>query len=132
MESLGLCMSDFGALEVLHHKGPLPVDTIRKKILISSGSMTAAVDRLERQGLVQRKNSATDRRARIAHLTTKGTALIEQLFAEHAQDMDQSFSCLNRKEKETLAELLRKLAGTDQQQASLKSEGQSARKRGKK
>jgi len=107
---MGLCLSDFGALEALLHKGPLPVNTLGKKILISSGSMTAAIDRLERQGLVERKASPTDRRARIAHLTAKGTALIERLFAEHARDMEQAFAFLDGAEKHALAGILGKLA----------------------
>ena len=110
VEAMGLCLSDFGALEVLLHKGPLPVNTLAKKILISSGSMTAAIDRLERQGLVERKGSPTDRRARVAHLTAKGTDLIERLFAEHARDMEQAFACLDGAEKHALAAILGKLA----------------------
>lgn len=114
VEATGLCLSDFGVLEVLLHKGPLPVNTLGKKILISSGSMTAAVDRLEEQGLVVRRSSETDRRERIAHLTEKGRDLIKRLFAEHARDMERAFSCLQSSEKEILAALLRKLGTSDQ------------------
>ncbi len=110
VEAMGLCLSDFGALEALLHKGPLPVNTLGKKILITSGSMTAAIDRLQRQGLVERKDSPTDRRARIAHLTAKGRDLIERLFADHVRDMDQAFACLDAAEKDALASILGKLA----------------------
>src|SRR5258708_2111769 len=41
--------SDFGVLEALLHKGPLPVNEIGKKILLTSGSITVAVDRLEKR-----------------------------------------------------------------------------------
>ncbi len=109
VEALGLCLSDFGVLEALLHKGPLPVSVLGKRILISSGSVTAAVDRLERGGLVERMDAATDRRSRIAHLTRQGRTLIRKLFAEHARDMEQAFSCLDRPEKDALASLLRKL-----------------------
>ena len=71
--------------------------------------MTAAVDRLERRGLVERRSSPTDRRVRVAHLTHKGSTLIRGLFAEHARDMKQAFSCLAGPEKEALATLLRKV-----------------------
>lgn len=107
---LGLCSTDFGVLEALLHEGPLPVNALGKKVLISSGSMTAAIDRLERQGLVERRDSPTDRRARIAHLTPKGKRLIERLFAEHARDMEAAFACLDRREKDALAGALGKLA----------------------
>jgi len=114
VEAMGLCLSDFGALEALLHKGPLPVNELGRKILVSSGSITAAVDRLERQGLVERRDSPTDRRSRIAHLTEKGTTLIRRLFAEHARDMEKAFSCLDRQEKDALATLLAKLAARAQ------------------
>jgi MarR family 2-MHQ and catechol resistance regulon transcriptional repressor len=109
VESTGLCLSDFGVLEALLHKGPLPVSALGKKILVSSGSVTAAVDRLERAHLVERMGAEGDRRSRIVHLTKKGSQLIERLFEEHARDMEQAFSFLDRSEREALSGLLRKL-----------------------
>jgi MarR family 2-MHQ and catechol resistance regulon transcriptional repressor len=131
VEATGLCLSDFGALDALLHKGPLPVNTLGRKILISSGSMTAAIDRLERQGLVERKSSPTDRRARIAHLTAKGTELIERLFAEHTRDMEQAFSCLDNTEKKLLATLLSKVVGQADGPAPLGDRTLLSRKRGR-
>ena len=60
---LRLCLSDFMVLEALLHKGPLTISEIQVKVLLASGSMTAAVDRLESMGLVVRKTTAKDRRA---------------------------------------------------------------------
>lgn len=109
VKATGLCLSDFGVLEALFHKGPLPVNALGKKILLSSGSMTAAVDRLEESRLVERAPTATDRRARIVHLTEKGSGLIRKLFAEHERDMERVFSVLDKRERNALASLLRKL-----------------------
>lgn len=109
VKTMGLGLSDFGVLEALLHKGPLPVNAIRQKVLLSSGSMTAAVDRLEGGGLVERTATPDDRRARIVRLTVKGKSLIGKLFQEHALDMERAFSCLDTAERETLANLLRKL-----------------------
>src|SRR5438445_3358789 len=64
---LEMCGSDFAVLEALLHKGPLPVNEIGKKILLTSGSITVAVDRLEKRGLVERRAHGSDRRARIVH-----------------------------------------------------------------
>src|SRR5258706_2989370 len=64
LESQPICPSDFAVLEALLHNGPLPVNTIGRKVLLTSGSITTAVDRLEGQGLVERRAHATDRRAR--------------------------------------------------------------------
>jgi MarR family 2-MHQ and catechol resistance regulon transcriptional repressor len=129
-EATGLCLSDFGVLEALLHKGPLPVNTLGKKILISSGSVTAAVDRLEREQLVERMDAATDRRARIVHLTPKGTALIRRLFEAHAGDMERAFSHLDGPEREALATLLRKVGRAEGENGSTKPVA-TARPRGK-
>jgi MarR family 2-MHQ and catechol resistance regulon transcriptional repressor len=109
VEATGMCLSDFGVLEALLHKGPLPVSALGQKVLLTSGSITAAVDRLERAGLVERKDAEDDRRSRIVHLTPEGSKLIRKIFAQHTRDMEQAFSCLAAAERETLAGLLRKL-----------------------
>src|SRR5258708_38574277 len=57
-----LGLSDFGVLEALLHKGPLPVNTVGRKIQLTSSSISAAVDRLEAQGLPERRRHATHRR----------------------------------------------------------------------
>src|ERR1700730_1900960 len=69
----GLGVSDFAVLEVLLHKGPLPVNTIGPKVWLTPGSISVAVDRLERKGLVTRKNTDA-RRVRLVVLTAKGRA----------------------------------------------------------
>lgn len=109
VDNLGIGLSDFAVLEALLHKGPLPVNTLGRKVLLTSGSMTAAVDRLERNGLVERADDPEDRRSRIVHLTSEGRALIRTAFAQHKRDMESVFSCLDDNEKSGLANLLRKL-----------------------
>ena len=109
IEATGLCLSDFAILEALLHKGPLPVGAFRSTILISSGSLTIAVDRLEGAGLVERRPAADDRRSRIVHLTTSGAVLIRQHFGQHARDLESAFGCLDGAERQALATLLRKL-----------------------
>ena len=106
---LEMCGSDFAVLEALLHKGPLPVNEIGKKVLLTSGSITVAVDRLETKGLVERQASRTDRRTRMVHLTKGGRKLISRAFAEHAADMERLASAsLTRAERETLIRLLKK------------------------
>ena len=107
---LELCGSDFAVLEALLHKGPLPINEIGKKVLLTSGSITVAVDRLESKGLVERRASGTDRRARIVHLTKAGRELITRVYADHASDMERlAAASLNRAERETLIRLLKKI-----------------------
>ena len=79
----GLCFSEFEILEVLLNKGPLPVNAVGERAFLTSGSATAAVDRLERRGLVRRAADSNDRRTRVVHLTPKGRKLISAIFGEH-------------------------------------------------
>jgi MarR family transcriptional regulator, 2-MHQ and catechol-resistance regulon repressor len=109
IEHLELGGSDFAVLEALLHKGALPVNEIGKKVLLTSGSITVAVDRLEAKGLVERRASADDRRARIVHLTREGRKLITRAYAEHAADMERLASELSAAERATLIRLLKKI-----------------------
>src|SRR5881397_3254983 len=99
--------SDFRVLEVLLHKGPLPVNTIGPKVWLTPGSISVAVDRLEKTGLVKRRNT-DDRRVRLVELTAKGRALITRTFREHAAVMEEAAGVLSNEERRTLLRLLKK------------------------
>jgi len=105
----GLCLTDFAALEALLHKGPLTISEIQDKVRLASGSMTAAVDRLEKLGLVERRASSSDRRARVVRLTAEGKRLAASSFERHAKDLETLMSALSQKEMEQLHGSLRKL-----------------------
>jgi MarR family 2-MHQ and catechol resistance regulon transcriptional repressor len=102
-------MSDFMVLEALLHKGPLTITAIQAKVLLASGSMTAAVDRVEKKGLVVRKTTSTDRRARLIELTPEGRRAAKALFEKHAHDLETLMSILSDNEKQRLYTLLKKL-----------------------
>jgi len=105
----GLGLTDFAALEALLHKGPLKISEIQSKVLLASGSMTAAVDRLEKFGLVVRKASSSDRRARVVELTPHGRRLAACSFEQHAKDLEALMSALSEKEMEQTYRSLKKL-----------------------
>ncbi len=105
----GLCLTDFAALEALLHKGPLTISEIQDKVLLASGSMTAAIDRLEKLGLVVRKPTPSDRRARIVALTREGKRVAAACFGKHARDLEALMSVLSEKEKKQVYESLKKL-----------------------
>src|SRR3954447_24115925 len=79
----GLGDSDFRVLEVLLHKGPLPVNVIGPKVNLTPGSISVAVDRLVAKGLVSRVECSEDRRVRIVALTPRGKAVITPIFKGH-------------------------------------------------
>ena len=101
--------SDFRVLEVLLNKGPLPVNTIGPKVWLTPGSISVAVDRLVKKGLVSRKDHPDDRRVRQVELTAKGRALITRGFGENAAAMEGVANVLSKNERLTLLRLLKKL-----------------------
>jgi MarR family 2-MHQ and catechol resistance regulon transcriptional repressor len=109
IEALDMCFSDFTVLELLLHKGPQPVNAIGRRIDLTSGSITTAIDRLEARGLVERGFDPDDRRARIVSLTKQGTSRIREVFAQHERAMDRAASGLSKTERDALSKLLKKL-----------------------
>jgi MarR family 2-MHQ and catechol resistance regulon transcriptional repressor len=108
IEETGLGLSDFGVLEILLHKGPLPVNTIGPIVDLTPGSISIAVDRLVAKGLVSRVESAEDRRVRIVAHTPRGKGLIVPAFRKHAGQMKRVFSELSAEELRVLEEALKK------------------------
>ena len=111
-------ISDFGVLEALLHKGPLTITQLSAKVLLTSGSMTTAIDRLAARGLLTRCDDAKDRRARIIKLTPEGHALIDRAFAQHREAMEQAVAGFSEPDRIALLPLLKQLGFTAQQNLS--------------
>src|SRR4051812_28401934 len=102
IESMDVCLSDFAVLELLLHKGPQPVNEIGRRIALTSGAITTAVDRLEAKGLVTRGAHPTDRRTRVVRLTTRGRTHASTAFSGHKLAMDAVGSSLSGVERAKL------------------------------
>jgi MarR family 2-MHQ and catechol resistance regulon transcriptional repressor len=109
IQEAGLGLTDFAALEALLHQGPMTITEIQGKVQLASGSMTAAVDRLEGKGLIKRGPAAGDRRAKVLHLTPEGRQVVEEAFRRHATELESAMTVLNPSEKRRLYALLKKL-----------------------
>jgi len=120
IEETGLGLSDFGVLEILLHKGPLPVNTIGPIVDLTPGSISIAVDRLFAKGLVSRVESSEDRRVRIVALTAPGKALIDSAFRKHSGQMRKAFAELSPEELRSLEAALKKVG---KRAATLMEEG---------
>jgi MarR family transcriptional regulator, 2-MHQ and catechol-resistance regulon repressor len=116
IEAVDMCLSDFAILEALLHKGPQSLSELGRRIELTSGSMTTAIDRLEARGLVTRADHATDRRTWVIHLTPEGRALISKVFARHEQAMERAMRGLSKSERATLTDLLKRLGTTADEQ----------------
>jgi MarR family transcriptional regulator, 2-MHQ and catechol-resistance regulon repressor len=109
IEETGLGLSDFAVLELLLHRGPLPVNTIGPLVDLTPGSISIAVERLVAKGLVSRVESAEDRRVRIVALTPRGKDLIVSAFRKHSGQMKRVFSELSPEELRGLEATLKKV-----------------------
>jgi MarR family 2-MHQ and catechol resistance regulon transcriptional repressor len=103
--------AEFGVLEALYHKGPMLLSEVQRRILVSSGGITYLVDRLEKRGLVERRECPGDRRARLAALTAEGEALIRRIFPDHAATIRDALAALGRDEKRQAIRLMRLVSG---------------------
>jgi MarR family 2-MHQ and catechol resistance regulon transcriptional repressor len=109
IEPSGLGFSDFAVLEVLLNKGPQKVNDIGRRVGLTSGSITTAIDRLEKRGLVVRGLDGEDRRSRIVRLTPAGRARIAEVFAGHSAALEAASKGLTKTERKSLIALLKKL-----------------------
>jgi MarR family 2-MHQ and catechol resistance regulon transcriptional repressor len=109
MSAEGLGESDFRVLEVLLHKGSMPVNAIGPKVDLNPGSVSVAVDRLYRKGLVSREECSSDRRVRTVSLTEEGKRVFHPLFRRHAALIKGVFQDVSPEEIEQLETVLKKI-----------------------
>ncbi|WP_232696267.1 MarR family winged helix-turn-helix transcriptional regulator [Brevibacillus daliensis] len=114
LRQYGLNPTEFGVLEVLYHKGGMPLQQIGEKILISSGNITYVIDKLEKRGLLLRKPCKADRRVIYAELTEEGHKLIAEIFPLQHQNLEESLQGLTLEEKRQIIPLLKKLGKSAQ------------------
>ena len=105
----GLGDSDFRVLELLLHKGPTPVSAIGPKVDLNPGSVSVAVDRLYKKGLVSRVECPSDRRVRTVSITPQGREFFVPLFRQHAALVKRAFQDVSPEDQKRLQELLKKI-----------------------
>lgn len=113
----GLGDSDFRVLDVLLHKGPMPVNVIGPKVNLNPGSVSVAVDRLYKKGLVSRVESEDDRRVRTVSLTEKGRRVFAPIFRQHAALIKRAFQDVSPQEQLQMEEVLKKIGRRAQELA---------------
>ena len=108
----GLNGGDYGILAALRRAGApyelTPTELTRQQ-MVTSGGMTAMLDRLERRGLVERIPNPNDRRGSLVRLTTDGRRTVEAAMASHAETEQAIVAALTARERDQLSDLLRKL-----------------------
>jgi MarR family transcriptional regulator, 2-MHQ and catechol-resistance regulon repressor len=104
-----LGITEFSVLEVLYQKGKQTIQQIGSCILVSSGSMTYVIDKLEQRGLLSRNACPDDRRVIHVTLTDDGNDLMNEIMPKYHELVDDMFDSLNSNEAETLVQLLKKV-----------------------
>lgn len=110
IRSYGLNTTEFGVLELLYNKGPHPLQQIGEKILITSGTITYVIDKLEKKGMIVRSPSPQDRRVVYAEITAAGKAKMAEILPNHYRKLAKALEGLNEQEKEQAMMLLKKLS----------------------
>jgi MarR family 2-MHQ and catechol resistance regulon transcriptional repressor len=117
LEMWDLSPTEFAVLEVLYHKGPLPLGSVAERILMTGANTTYTVSRLEERGLLRRRPSEEDQRVVFGELTDAGRALVAEAFPAHAEQIRLAMRGLTRAEKRDAADLLKKLGRAAQGEA---------------
>ena len=115
--------TEFGVLEVLYHKGELPVCEVQRRILVESSSTTYVVDKLVKRGLVRRRHSGRDRRVVLLRLTPSGRRLIGRIFPTHARAIHHAVAALRPREQAQAIRLLRALGLGAAERLGVREEG---------
>lgn len=108
----GLTAGEFDVLAALRRSGKpywLSPTELFNALMVSSGTMTHRLDRLEQSELVKRIPDLNDRRGTLIELTDKGFNVIEKAVEAHVNSEHRVLSVLAEPERESLAQLLRKL-----------------------
>ncbi|WP_266157668.1 MarR family winged helix-turn-helix transcriptional regulator [Dyella silvatica] len=112
LKALGIHYTDLDVLATLRRSGKpyrLTPTVLRQSVLITSGAMTACLNRLEKAGLISRNPEDNDRRSLAAALTAPGLALIDRAIVVRFAEAEQAVAALSRGEQAELSKLLRKL-----------------------
>lgn len=118
--SFGLQPGEFDVLATLRRSGApfalTPTD-LYEAAMISSGSMTNRLDRLEKAGLVERRPNPADKRGTLVALTSEGLDVIEKAVVAHVANQHAILEGLGKEEQAALSALLEKLLAAQQAKA---------------
>ncbi|WP_164670776.1 MarR family winged helix-turn-helix transcriptional regulator [Virgibacillus doumboii] len=109
IKSHGVKITEFTILEALYHKGTQTVQQICDAVLINSGSITYVIDKLEKRGLLTRKNCENDRRVFYVSITEQGEKLMNEIFPQHQKVIEEIFEDIKSEEKELVIDVLKRI-----------------------
>lgn len=109
VRELGLTPAQFDIIATLGNTAGMSCKELGEKTLITKGTMTGVLDRLQAKGLLSRHDSPEDGRSWITKLTVKGQALFEEIFPKHLAHLDPLFINFTDTELDNMRQQLRRL-----------------------
>ena len=109
LRSMGLTMTQFDVIATLGNQPPMTCKELGEKTLVTKGTLTGVLERLESKGILERKLNPEDARSQMIGLTIEGQKLFEKVFPAHLQHLDKAFNQLSTKELAELSNALQTL-----------------------
>lgn len=109
IRELGLTPSQFDVISTLGNTDGMGMKALADATLVTKGTLTGIVDRLEKKALVRREVPPFNRRSFTVVLTDEGNALFQKIFPAHVAHLQARFEQLSSDELRQLQALLRKL-----------------------
>ncbi len=104
----GLTLGQFAVLEALSSKGELTVGQVKEAVLSTDGTIPVITGNLEKQGFIEKRQDAEDKRKFILSLTGKGREIIEEVSPENYKMLAGVLGAFTEDEKKFLNQLIRK------------------------
>jgi len=95
VKALGLTMTQFDVIATLGNQLPMTCKELGEKTLVTKGTLTGVLERLQTKGILERKINPEDARSQMIGLTEKGQKLFEKVFPEHLKHLDRAFKNLS-------------------------------------
>ena len=109
IRSFGLTSSQFDVIATLGNQSEMTIKELTSNTLITKGTMTGVIRRLEKQGLINKRVNESDARSQFVKITLKGQALFESIFPDQMSHLKVAFDKLTPKELIDLSALLQTL-----------------------
>ncbi len=109
MKVLGLTPTQFDIIATLGNQPPMTCKELGEKTLVTKGTLTGVLERLEMKGILERKLNPDDGRSQIIGLTKEGQNLFEKVFPHHLEHLEKAFGKLSLGEMGEIEVSLKKL-----------------------